>query len=190
MEPRKRIDGGDFYLSHSEPTFELANELYSIVDKHRDYLKKWLSWAFEKITARPEDSYSYLKSRQKSWEEGINYGWSIHLTKTDEIIGNCGTVKMGKNSVEFGTWVSPEFAGHGFGSRAKKLLEEEFSNLGIERFTLSIDTENTSSLNGAKRLGYEFEGVEKYSFWTESFQTYRDIAKFAKIIKKIDKKSN
>jgi RimJ/RimL family protein N-acetyltransferase len=59
-----------------------------------------------------------------------------------------------------GITLAPEWRGHGFGTRAQRLLAEHLlSTTVVERVEASTDVENTAERRALERAGFTFEGV-------------------------------
>ncbi len=70
---------------------------------------------------------------------------------------------------------------------AVKLLEDDLFAQKAPRLVIKNDTENTGSINVAKRLGYHLDGVLRADFYSEYLQSYRDVNIWSKLHPNIEK---
>lgn len=91
-----------------------------------------------------------------------------------EVVGEGGPTAIGDvgwHAVDYGPppvsrcWnigitLVPEWRGHGYGTRAQRLLAEHlFATTVVERIEASTDVENTAERRALERAGFTFEGV-------------------------------
>ncbi len=182
MDIPKKIEGDRVYIKAHEKSFEYATKIYNLVDKNREHILPWLTFAMPERTKRAEDSYDYLALTEKLWEDGKEYRYGIFLKDNDELIGTIGAnnKNKGKNTcVEFGFWLGKDYCSNGYVQEAMKLLEPLFKD--FKRMIIRNDVDNIGSANVAKALGYEFEGISKSELWNEKLEQFRDINVFSKI---------
>ena len=176
------IKGPRIKLVHLEPCMHNAKLVYEVESKNKDCLLPWLQWAND--VKSPKDAYEFLRYSDKRWESDSAYEYFIVLN--DEIIGNCGanSVDLKNRKAELGYWLAGDHRGKGYMAEAVSLLEQELFKAGINKIIIHNDVLNTGSVNVAKKLGYELEGVLKQEKWLPSEKRYRDINCFAKFRKK------
>ncbi len=136
----------------------MAQELYNLIDKQREYLGEWLIWV-EK-TKSVKDSQTFLK------EAGIfNRGGQRLITlikKNGQLVGSIGFVKLDKinKKGEIGYWISQNEQGQGIITKAcKKLIEYAFKHLDLNRIIIKMDSQNHKSKSIPSRMGFTFEGT-------------------------------
>jgi RimJ/RimL family protein N-acetyltransferase len=103
---------------------------------------------------------------EEGWRDGSRAGFAIE-THEGEFLGLGLFVRLEQEARqgEIGYVVGPTARGRGVATRTLRLLTDwGFSQLGLERIELWIDTTNTGSERVAERAGYEREGVRR-SYW-------------------------
>jgi RimJ/RimL family protein N-acetyltransferase len=116
--------------------------------------------------APPDYAANWLARYDEGWRDGSRAGFAIEALD-GEFLGMAMFVELesrGRQG-EIGYVVAPEARGQGVATRAVRLLTEwGFSELGLERIELWIDTTNPGSERVAERAGYRREGVLR-SYW-------------------------
>jgi ribosomal-protein-serine acetyltransferase len=152
------IKDDDIELRMVAPTFDNARELFELVDANRAYLSQWLPWV-PRIKA-PEDEFAQLQKWHKKKQNWIIY-------QNDRMIGTVGLVHMEEDAklVEFGYWMSAEFAGRGIMMRAVRVLEKMLFESGDwHRIEIRCDPENIASRRIPEKLGYKLDGILRQEF--------------------------
>ena len=191
MQLPEQIDSERIILKHPQkPTFQLAEELYAVVDKSRNTLREWFPWPDK--TNSPEDEYTYylVGLCQKKWDEGTAFGYIIFDKKTKHIRGNINlcSVDEKNKSAEIGFWLSDEATGHGYMQEAVRALESEAFKAGLNRIIIRNDTLNTRSAHVAERCGYVLEGVMRQDAWDDIHDRFRDTNIWSKLNSEWQKK--
>ena len=151
--PRK-IDCGDFELVKPVASFQIATELFNVVEKNRVYLEPWLGWV--DYVKSPEDEFRAVQS--------------IALSDTGKYMilvnGNvCGMISFvqeykSKMTVEIGYWLDNSMTGRGIMTRAvDKLAGLAFDVWGANRVEIQVAVENKKSRAIPERLGFNQDGV-------------------------------
>lgn len=94
---------------------------------------------------------------QVSSEEGVN----LAICADGEIAGliNLHGVQQSAGHAEIGLWLAPEFHGHGYGTKASRLLTEHaFDELRLHRVQARVLATNEASARIWEKLGFEEEG--------------------------------
>lgn len=172
------LKGPRIKLMHLEPSLHNAKLLYDVESKNKNFLLPWLSWARDVKSVK--DTYIFLKQSDKSWENDSAYEYFIVLN--DEIIGNCSanSADIKNKKAELGYWLANDYRGCGYMIEAVRLLEQELFRNGFNKIIIHNDVLNTGSVNVAKNLGYELEGVLKQEKWLPKENRFRDVNCFAK----------
>ncbi len=135
-----------------------AEELYNLVDKNREYLKKWMIWPPE--TKSPDDTKSFIKGALVGLSEmnemacGIEYEGSL--------VGVITFNKIDSNlkKVVIGYWISEEYQGKGIITKSCfALINYAFSTLHMEKIEINVATKNVPSQKICEGLGFILEGV-------------------------------
>jgi RimJ/RimL family protein N-acetyltransferase len=114
----------------------------------------------------PGFAASWLARYVEGWRDGSRAGFAIEALD-GEFLGLGLYVRLDSEARqgEIGYVVSPSARGRGVATRTVRLLTQwGFSELGLERIELWIDTTNSGSERVAERAGYVREGVLR-SYW-------------------------
>lgn len=133
-----------------------AKDIYNAIDTQREYLGRWLpfieSTTSVAVTQAFVDSAFNAEDKTFTIRKGEQFIGLIGFKATDK--ANCKT--------EIGYWLSGEYQGKGIMTRAVEVLcGQAFEELGINRVQIKCAIGNTSSSNIPKRIGFQFEGVER-----------------------------
>jgi RimJ/RimL family protein N-acetyltransferase len=116
--------------------------------------------------APPGFAATWVARYEEGWRDGSRAGFAIE-TPDGEFLGLGMFVRLEREARqgEIGYVVGPAARGKGVATRALRLLTEwGFSDLGLERIELWIDTTNPGSERVAEGAGYLREGVLR-SYW-------------------------
>lgn len=184
FDPKTYLEENEIYLEKPEPSFALADEMFQVVDKNREHILPWLEWAANDKTKTAEDSFMFMVHADQKWKENKGFEYLIHLKETKEIIGGIGISHRDSersHKIEIGYWLAKPFCGKGYMQKAVRLIEKEFSDLGVVRFVIRNDVGNIPSAKTAKALGYHFEGIARKDKWSNHFKSYRDMNVWSKV---------
>ncbi|NCC70639.1 N-acetyltransferase, partial [bacterium] len=121
---KQKLIGDRIILKINKFDLELAQEIFEVVDKNREYLSKWLPWASS--TKRVEDTLKFLQDTEEGIKNKnkVNYGIFIG----NKYLGNIGVFDIDEEnlSAEIGYWLSQDFARNGYVTEAVKLIEKDF----------------------------------------------------------------
>ncbi len=177
MEFPEQIESERIILKRPYPaTFQLAQELYEVVDKSRDTLREWLPWVDLTHSAEVEYTNYLIDWCQKHWEEESGFAFMITLKETGEIIGcvDCCHISKENKCGEIGYWLSKFYVGKGYMQESVKALQAAMFKWGLNRIYIRNDTENLRSVHIPERLGYHLDGVMRQDCWDEVHQRFRD----------------
>ena len=154
MEFPRRIDCGDFEMRKPDATFQLATELFRMVDKNRAFLEPWLGWV--DFVKSPEDEFGVVQSvaKKDTGKYFIFVNGALH--------GMVGFVQehKSKQTVEIGYWLDNAVNGRGIMSRAvDKLTALAFDVWGANRVEIQAAVENKKSRAIPERLGFNQDGI-------------------------------
>ena len=135
----------------------LANELYALVDSNREHLGQWLPWV--KGTTSVTDIESFIERSVVGFSKGETLVCVIEYKgKLGGVIGY-NKISKALKKVELGYWISSHLQGKGIINRAcKKLIDQAFNELHMEKVEIRVATKNLSSRNVCKKLGCSLEG--------------------------------
>jgi ribosomal-protein-alanine N-acetyltransferase len=123
---------------------------------------------YTRVPSEPPAGFaaSWIGRYEEGWREGSRAGFAIE-THEGEFLGLGMFVRLeseGRQG-EIGYVTGEAARGRGVATRTLRLLTDwGFSQLGLERIELWIDTTNTGSERVAERAGYVREGVLR-SYW-------------------------
>ena len=178
----EKIIGNRIFLERAKPSFQLAEELFVLVQASKDTLLPWLAWAANQKT--PEDEYNYLLNWcDNHWQNQNGYSYVIREKEHDFALGMIDfmNIKTTDKCGEIGYWLSINAVGKGYMHEAVQLLETEIFNQGFQRIVIRNDTRNIHSANVAKRAGYKLEGIMRQNKWSETENKFVDSNIWAKI---------
>lgn len=179
-----QIDGERLIIKKPDLTFQLATEMFSLIDHSRDHILPWLDWASIENTAAPEDCFVFLSGIDKRWKNDECYEYLIHDQQTHQMMGGLSVILRDKRHfgvVELAFWLGKQYAGHGLMSEAIHLIEPILWKSGVQRIVIRNDVKNIASANVAYRCGYTFEGIARRSRYSTTKKAWHDCNVFAKI---------
>lgn len=156
-EFKDEIVGERIILKRHPLTFEMARDLFHVVDLSRDCLGVFLPWVQK--TLKPEDSFSFLVSADTDWKNKTKAQYGIFNRETQEYMGIASVVHFNEfDSAEIGYWLGTAFQRKGYMQEAVRLLEKEFLP-NLIHLIIRNDVDNLRSANVAEKLGYHKDGI-------------------------------
>lgn len=133
-----------------------VNDIYHTINTQREYLGRWLPFVSStQSVAFTQEFVNYslsLEDKTFTIREGGTFIGLIGFKATDK--ENCKT--------EIGYWLSQDYQGRGIVTRAvSALCNYAFETLGMNRIQIKCAIGNSPSSNIPKRLGFQFEGIER-----------------------------
>ena len=141
-----------------------ADELFSLTDRNRIYLRHWLPW-LDNIT-RPEDTRAFIRAAQAQASQ--NNGTQLAIRLNGRISGIVGHHQIDwRNRVtSLGYWVGEEFQGRGLVTAASRaLVSHAFDHAQLNRVEIRCATGNDKSRAIPMRLGFREEGLLSDAEW-------------------------
>lgn len=140
----------------------MAPEIFASIDRDREYLKKWLP--FVEMTCLVSDTEIFLKSiiNQKGKKEDEIYT----IWYKEEFAGLIAfkDTDWVNHKTELGYWLAEKMQGKGIVTASiNKLIAFAFQKLKLNRIQIKVAVGNTKSSAIPKRLGFQFEGIERGS---------------------------
>ena len=143
---------------------EHKDELFSLIDLNRNYLREWLPWLDDIQSLQDLEKHIYTSINEYLDGQGISYSIKFN----DKIIGNISLnwIDYNNRSCGVGYWISENYRGYGFITKCcYRLMQHCFNDLQMHRFVLEVATENTPSISVAQRLGMRLEGLNIDREW-------------------------
>lgn len=137
--------------------FNQAEELFLLIEKNREYLKRWLGWVDRSRSI--SDSVDFIKFTKQSYvnDQGIKVGiW--HKNKLIGLIDHHGANKNNK-SVNIGYWLDEDYQGQGIMTKVTETMIEYAFDLGMNKVEIRCASKNEKSKAIPIKLRLKQEGV-------------------------------
>jgi ribosomal-protein-serine acetyltransferase len=160
----------NLYLTLADVKF--ADELFTLVDENRNYLRKWLPWLDRTTSA--EDSVSFLRHCQAMYASQTQL--SVLILLEDKLIGTTGfnDINHENHTGEIGYWLSEKHMGKGYMTESvNQVVSIGFEEFGLNRQVIRVEPDNKGSRNIATKLGFEHEGTAREAGYL--YGNYRDL---------------
>lgn len=138
----------------------MAEEIFKAIDSDREYLKKWLP--FVDLTLEVSDTEKFIQGLNEQKDTKRDEIYSIWVNeKFAGLVGFKDTDWINRKT-EIGYWLIENLQGKGIiTSCVYKLVKYSFEKLGLNRIQIKAAIGNTKSAAIPKRLGFQFEGIER-----------------------------
>ena len=184
MEMPEKIASERLILERPYPvTFKLAEELFAKIESSRATLRLWLPWVDRTLRAEDEFTNYLAVYCLDNWKNKSGFPYIIRLKETNELIGGIDLMSVDEQvkSGEIGYYLFDSAVGFGYMQEALKCLEEKAFEIGLNRLVIKNDTENTRSVNVAKRSSYHLDGVMRQDRWNTISEKTGDTNVFSKL---------
>ena len=145
----------------------MAQVIFDTIKRDHNYLKTWLP--FVEFTQQVEDTELFIKSLN---EDNANLQRLIHsIWVNEEFSGLIGfnEIDWTNKKTELGYWLAEKMQGKGVITLcAQKLINYAFQKLKLNRIQINVAVGNEKSAAIPKRLGFQFEGIERSGELIES----------------------
>ncbi|MEX1001109.1 MAG: GNAT family N-acetyltransferase [Crocinitomicaceae bacterium] len=138
--------------------------VYAPLDEN--YARMWIPFLsdesamryFPKLNISPEErARQWIDSQLERYRNGTYGMYALHLKKTNDFIGQCGLLKQevdGKQEVEIGYHLLPQYWGNGYATEAAKHFKKNaFQQQMADSLISIIHKDNLLSQAVAKRNG-------------------------------------
>jgi ribosomal-protein-serine acetyltransferase len=135
-----------------------ADELFTLTDSNRAYLRRWLPWV--DLVTSVDDSRSFLETVTAQREQGR--GPTFGILCDGVLAGVVGFVPIDRvNRIgEIGYWLAEHAQGRGVMTQCCRfVIRYGFLTLDLNRIQIAAGTENYESRAIPERLGFTFEGI-------------------------------
>lgn len=146
------------YLQLHPARIRDAHELYTLIDKNRSYLRRWLP--FIDVTNAVTDSEVYLSSVEEQAERNPVFLIRFY----GQLVGLAGFKDTDYDNLrtEIGYWLAEDFQHKGIMTNCvRTLIDFAFNDMGMHRIQIRVAEGNTPSRKIPLRLGFQKEGVER-----------------------------
>ncbi|TMR10385.1 GNAT family N-acetyltransferase [Nonomuraea turkmeniaca] len=153
--------GDDAELRPLEPW--QAAEFAAYVDRVRDSLQPWISWAYTIVDEESARAFLQGHADRQASDTGRIFG----IYASGALVG--GVVYRSFDTAhrvcEIGVWLAPEARGRGLVTAAARvLIDWALKVRGMARVEWLCDPRNQPSIATAKRLGFVHEGTHRKAF--------------------------
>ena len=145
-----------FRMEPADTTF--AEELFQLIDRSREHLRKWLAWVDG--VESPEDTRQYLLGAAEQALGGLGCNYVIISGGRAAGVAGFHPVDLRNRNAELGYWLGSGYTGMGLATLAvKELLREGFHEMGLNRIEIRCASGNLASIAVARRAGLIYEGT-------------------------------
>lgn len=138
----------------------MAMDIFQAIDSNRTFLRKWLPFVDNTYTAA--DSEQFVKSIINQPRENRNEVFAIWHNETFAGLIGFNSTDWQNKKTEIGYWIIEKMQGKGIVTACtEKLLRFAFQKLKLNRISIKAAVGNHKSAAIPKRLGFNFEGVER-----------------------------
>ena len=150
---------------------QFGEEMFSLTDQNRGYLKAWLPW-LDKVK-KVEDTKEFLRLQLKRFGEDE----AIHLSifYKNKIVGVLGYNQLDLiNGIgHVGYWLGEEYTGIGIMTKAViELIHLGFENWPIQKIEIHCADNNFKSRAIPEKLGFKNEGTIRRT--AKVYEEYQD----------------
>jgi len=145
-------------LSLVIPEQEDSKDIFTVVNKDREHLKKWLSWV-DKTTSIKDIEINNLERIEKFHKKEAA---SFYAVYENRFIASVGFISLdnANRKGEIGYWILSDFQGKGLMTECvKACIKYGFEQLNLNRIIIKCASENVRSAAIPKRLGFTLEGT-------------------------------
>jgi ribosomal-protein-serine acetyltransferase len=157
-----------------------APEVFSLVDRDRDYLREWLPWVDSTVTH--DDTLSFIRSSLEQFAS--QKGFVAGIWNGRQFCGVIGTHKLDmlNRKGEIGYWLGHASQGKGIMTDACRAVVTHLLNeLELNRVVIDCAVGNEKSCSVARRLGFTEEGLAREAILLHG--RFHDLRHFAMLKK-------
>ena len=141
---------------------EDTQELFTLTDANRNYLREWLPWL--DFVTQVDHTRDFIVKALKQLAEGE--GFVVAICSDGKIVGLVGFNRIDQQDRigYLGYWLAEAARGQGIMTRScRSLIEHGFTMLKLNRVVIACATENYRSRAIPLRLGFTHTGVTALS---------------------------
>lgn len=141
-----------------------AEELFTLTEANRTYLRQWLPWLDTVKSA--DDTRCFIQTVLRLGAEHQGFGAAIcHHGAIAGVIGY-NHLDWANQSGTIGYWLGQTYQGQGMMTAAcRALVNYGFTDLGLNRQVIACATDNHRSRKIPERLGFCREGTLRQAEW-------------------------
>lgn len=151
-------------------------ELFRLIDRNREHLRKWLLWVDKRKSA--EDLEPIIPFWIRNYAD--NNGFDAGLRYKGELVGMVGLhyIDLKNKTTSIGYFLSEEAQGKGIVTRTiSALLDYLFDELKLNRVLIQCAANNEKSKAVPERLGFVNEGITREGQWL--YDHYEDLMNYS-----------
>lgn len=141
-----------------------AEELFTLTDANRLYLRQWLPWL--DLITQVEDTQNFIARTIQQFADGE--GLVTAIWADGKIVGLVGFNRIDhQDRIGYiGYWLAKSVCGRGIMTKScHSLINYGFNTLKLDRIVIACATENYRSRAIPLRLGFSHEGVIRDAEW-------------------------
>lgn len=138
----------------------MSEVIFEAIDQNREFLKKWLPFIEE--TRQVEQTEEFLRSIVS--QQGKKRDEVFSIWYNQEFAGLIGFKDTDwiNHKTELGYWLTEKMQGKGIVTACmQKLIKMGFNKWRMNRIQVKVACGNEKSAAIPKRLGFQFEGIER-----------------------------
>lgn len=155
-----------------QPTFQMAAEIFTLIDEDRDHLREYLD--FVDLTKEVKDEENYLKMKFQGYAQGTDR--LFFIAYEGKLVGTIDLhfIDSVHHKAEVGYWLSSRYTRKGIMTKVvNKLSEIAFFEMGLNKLTIVADVENYGSNRIAQGCNYTLVGTKREDILM--YERYRDM---------------
>ncbi|GGH49424.1 ribosomal-protein-serine acetyltransferase [Paenibacillus silvae] len=152
------------------------DELYSLFDLNRVFLREWLLWVDKRQS--PDDLDAVIEVWTRNYEE--NNGFDAGVWFNQELVGMIGLhyIDWRNKATSIGYFLSESSQGRGIVTTAiEKLITYLFNDLKLNRVIIQCAENNIRSRAIPEKLGFVNEGTSRQAQWL--YDHYENIVTYS-----------
>ena len=143
---------------------EHAEDLASLVDHNRAYLKKFLPWL--DLSKTIDDSRFFINKCQENFQKDGAPNFAVLYR--DQLVGMNGfhPIDTINRNGSIGYWIGENYQSQGITTATTKaVINYGFTTMDLHRLEIRCAVDNVASERIAQKLGFKFEGVKRQVEW-------------------------
>ncbi|AWE07606.1 GNAT family N-acetyltransferase [Lysinibacillus sp. 2017] len=141
-----------------------AEEIFTFIDRSRNYLSKWLGWVENTKTVEDTRAFAAYNLEKFAKREGLDTA----ILYKGQFVGkiSINTINWSLKKCEIGYFLDESFQGEGIMTRAAKgMIDIAFKEYKLQKVEIHAAVGNKKSRHIAERLGFMNEGTIRNAEW-------------------------